>query len=988
MIRQKLWERLGTTADPDGRDDADLLSLPILQEPGQSSPMSRRTFIELIGFSAAALTIESCQAPEQKIVPALRKPVEMTPGVASWYASTCGGCSAACGVLVKVRDGRPIKLEGNPDHPLSRGGLCAVAHGMVFSLFDGDRLRGPRIGTNNATWAQIDADIDKKLAAIKTSGGKVRLLTSTITSPTSCQVVENFLAQFADGKHIEYEHRSVAAIREAHLRSHGAAILPHYRFDKASLVVSFDADFLGTWISPVEFARSYAERRTPVPAKAGGDGRMLRHVQIESQMSLTGSNADRRVRISPSESVAVLLTVARHIAQRRGVNDSIASSLASAAGENLDGKLRNAMQGIADELWSHRSESLVISGSNNIDEQYLVNAINEMLGSYGSTVDISHPSQQRGGSDAEMAALVEQMNAGQIAALIIQDANPAYDYPDAITFKNGMKKVPLTIVLNPSLDETASHAAYICPGNHFLEAWNDAEPVRGIYSLAQPAIAPLFNTRAWQESLMRWSGDSRSFYNMLRESWRTQMLPFATDAPSFDDFWDKSLQEGVFLTDVQELPPSSFTAEALPTSISALRRQPAPSDALWLALYEKSALRNGTHANNPWLHELPDPISKITWDNYLCVSPDLARREGLEEGAMVRVTSLKTILQLPVHIQPGQHDRVVAVALGYGRTRAGKVGSNLGVNASPLIGFDGSTFSYTAGGVRIEKTGEGRRLATTQPHDSLEGRPIVKETTLEAFSRGEAIEREWKEESLWQEQKFTGHKWGMAIDLNRCIGCSACMLSCQAENNVPVVGRDEVLNQREMHWLRVDRYFDDDPEQQKVHYQLVMCGNCDNATCENVCPVLATVHSSEGINMQVYNRCVCTRYCANNCAYKARRFNWFDYQHDDPIANLALNPDVTVRSRGVMEKCTFCVQRIEEARIRARNENRPIADGEIQTACQQSCPAQAITFGDVNDPNSRVAQSKHDRRGFLLLEELNIRPSVTFLARVRNIEEA
>jgi Fe-S-cluster-containing dehydrogenase component/anaerobic selenocysteine-containing dehydrogenase len=970
-MSEKLWKIFQQQAC-DG-ESPQLVQLESARMP--RAGVSRRTFIEMIGFSAAALAFTSCRAPEQKIIPYLKQPVEFTPGVASWFASTCGGCSAGCGVLVKVRDGRPIKIEGNTEHPLNAGGLCAVAHGMVFGLYDSDRLRQPLIGSKPSTWDEVDRQITDILAATKKTGEKVRVLTGTITSPTSRETIAKFLSQFKDGKHVVYEAVSTAAIREAHARTHKTPVIPQYQFDKAKLVVSFGADFLGTWIAPTQFTREYSAARD----LREGRHEMLRHVQFESLMTLTGSNADKRVRVSPSEEIDALLLLAK-----------LVSSTGTAAIDDsrISPRVRDAIQQTGNELLKVRGQSLVTSGSNDIDVQCVVNAINQSLGNYGKTLDVGAASQQNQGNDHEMVELVREMNAGEVGALIISGVNPAYDYYASEEFSTALAKVPLKISLNPTRDETSALVDFICPQHHFLEAWDDAEPVRGIVSLNQPTIAPLFQTRAYQESLLKWSGDGRPFYDVLRQSWKEKLFTQQKTHATFDEFWDHSLQDGFAVLQTQSSEQPSFVVDRLSESVERLKARSADHASKLTALfYEKIGLRDGTHANNPWLHELPDPISKITWDNYACVSPKLAEKFELEEGTIVRISNQATTIELPAHIQPGQHDDCVAIALGYGRTSAGKAGTGIGANAYPLVRFDNGTFQYQAAGITLEKTGASVQLASTQLHQTLGGRPLIKEFTLDDYLKEHKGEERPESKSIWKDYQYGEHKWAMVIDLNACIGCSACILSCQAENNVPVVGKDEVRRQREMHWIRLDRYTLGSDDDTTVEYQPVLCNQCDNASCESVCPVLATVHSSEGLNMQVYNRCVGTRYCENNCPYKVRRFNWFENQHTDPIANLALNPDVTVRSRGVMEKCTFCVQRIEEAKIHARNEGRNIRDGEIQTACQQSCPARAITFGDLVDADSLVGKLKHDERDYILLEEVNLRPQISYLAKVRNTEE-
>jgi molybdopterin-containing oxidoreductase family iron-sulfur binding subunit len=974
MSRKRYWKSLEEYRDAAALAEQAKDEFPAPLEPG----VSRRTFIELAGLAAAAVALQSCKTPEQKIIPYVKQPVELTPGVANWYATTCGGCSAACGALACVCDGRPVKLEGNPEHPLSRGGLCAAAHAEIFNLYYAERCGQPLSKGKTASWDEIDGQVAQQLAAIRQSGGKVRLLTPSFNSPTSKLACELFRTRFVDTRHVIYQPISTAAIIAAHEHTHQFAGSPDYRFEKAKLAVSFAADFLGTWGSPVPQMRGYSQARD----LRGGRQDMPRHVQFEAQLSLTGSNADRRVQIAPAEGFDALLYLAKLIAAKNNSEGAFAAF----EPKHLSANVRQAVEKAAEELQQHRGESLVVCGWNDVDAQSAVNFINHTLGNYGRTIELNAALTQ--GGDQQMVELVKEMNDGQVAALIIVEANPVYSYHDSEALLRGLDKVPLKIALNPKLDETASRADYVGPTPHFLEAWGDAAPSRGVYSLTQPAIAPLFNTRAWQQSLLKWGGEPRNYYEFLRAEWRERVFPLQTKYASFDEFWDRSLHDGVFVAETAPEPAPAFIAAGLNGAVERLSaRSTEAAGKLSLALYQNVALGDGAHAANPWLQELPDPLTKITWDNYVNVAPKLAEQMKLAEGEVVRLKKGATAIELPVHIQPGQHEDCLSVALGYGRTKAGKVGSNVGANAYPFVAFANGSFQYETSGVAIEKTGGRIEFAKTQTHDSHEGRELVREQTFAAYRNAQhqdAASHNGKQESMWPGHEYAEHKWGMVIDLNACTGCSACLLSCQAENNVPVVGKDEVRRRREMHWIRIDRYYEGAPDDPRVAYQPVMCEQCDNASCESVCPVLATVHSGDGLNMQVYNRCVGTRYCANNCALKVRRFNWFDYARDDVLANLALNPDVTVRSRGVMEKCSFCVQRIEEAKIRARNENRPIRDGEIQTACQQSCPAGAITFGNLLDAQARVAQLKREGRNYAILEELNLQPALSYLAKVRN----
>ncbi|MEW6731141.1 MAG: TAT-variant-translocated molybdopterin oxidoreductase [Acidobacteriota bacterium] len=992
MKRVEYWQSLEQyQSDPELLEQAkDEFPVPI------QLGVTRRSFIKLLGFSATAL-LTSCRAPEQKIITYVNQPVEMIPGVANWYATTCGGCSANCGVLAKVRDGRPIKLEGNPDHPLNRGGLCPVAHAMMFGLYDSSRLKKPRIKYTEASWSEVDHNISAQLTQIAHTGGAVRLLTGPISGPASLRVINSFLSGFADSEHIVYQPVSYAAISLAHQRTHNQPVIPSYRFEQAKLVISFAADFLGSWLSPVQFTKDYSLARNLL----NGKNSMSRHIQFESSYSLTGSNADKRYTLSTTEMIAAILLLAERVAEKTGFNLSSQFSLSDYQAFPLTPALRQEIEQLAIDIDQLRGQSLIVCGLNDTDVQYLINFINYAAGNYRRTVDLSKPTNQCAGNDHDMARLITEMQAGKIAALIISGVNPVYDYYAPAEFKLAMSNVPLTISLNPYHDETTAQAEYACPQPHFLEAWNDAEPVQGIYSISQPMIAPLFNTRNYQDSLLHWQGEQRDFYTVLQEHWRQQLFPQQTRHSNFLEFWDNTLQTGVFVTDAKAIvTPAPVFAELAQVVARLIACTQASNNGLNLVLYEKVSLRDGTHANNPWLQELPDPITKTVWDNYAAVSPKFAAEMQLEEGSVVTVLKGERSLNLPIHIQPGQHDSCIAIALGYGKARDSKDSERVGANAYPFVTFHKGTFHYTGEAVKLVKTLERVKLAKTQIHHSLEDREIIKEFTLATFLETQADRHNRSDTDKSEKQLHNSkegdnpteprseYRWGMAIDLNACTGCSACVLSCQAENNIPVVGKEEVQRQREMHWLRIDRYYNGEPSDPKTVYQPVMCGHCTNASCESVCPVLATVHSSDGLNMQVYNRCVGTRYCENNCAIKTRRFNWFEYPHDDPIANLALNPDVTVRTRGVMEKCSFCVQRIEAAKIRARNEQRNITDGEVQPACQQSCPANAIVFGNLADPESRVSIIKKEVRNYVLLEELNLNSMVSYLAKVRNNKEA
>ncbi len=979
---------------------------------------SRRDFLKLIGAGAAFAAAGCARKPVEKILPYIRMPEEAIPGKAVWYASTCGECPASCGVLVKTREGRPIKLEGMKEHPLNRGGLCARGQASLLNLYDPDRLHGPvsvdrASGASKAsTWPTVDARAAKGLREARDGGGRVVLLTGTLTSPTTRALVGEFLSVFPSGTHVTYDAVSSDAIAKAQELSYGERLIPRYRLDRADFILTLGADPLGTFLSPPEFARDFASRRSPE------SGSMSKMVAIEPILTLTGTNADVRHRVRPEHLLGVALALAHelHVRNPRAPlagNASVTPALGDYAAEGVErdtGLPAGTLAGLADELWANRGKSLVLAGpqaapaSHAVALQIAANLLNSALGNDGVTVDGSTPSLQAQGSEEAVLALVEQMRAGEIQVLLIHGVNPVYSLPAALGFGDLMKRVPFIASFSDRVDETARHADLVAPDHHYLESWNDHEPRRGIRSLTQPAIAPLYNTRAFQDTLLAWgralgvgalAGLAGTWHDYLREGWRKDVYPRSTAAASFDLFWEGSLREGVWKARGQGIGAGAgaFRTAAL-GEIPKSNASSPPAGSLSLVLYTPVTLYDGRSANNAWLQELPDPVSKIDWDNYVSIAPSRAKALGVSEYEMkadvVTVDVGHAKFELPVHVQPGLHPDVVAIAIGYGRTAAGRVGNKVGQNGFALAQATAGRVGLSGIPARITATGRRAPLACVQGHNYTEGRPIVYETTFASFIKDPASgnEEPTNEPSMWSRHKYEGYRWGMAIDLNACIGCSACMIACQSENNVPVVGKSIVLRGREMHWLRIDRYYSGSPETPETVHQPMLCQHCENAPCETVCPVLATVHNSEGLNIQVYNRCVGTRYCSNNCPYKVRRFNWFDYSSvREKSLRLVLNPDVTVRSKGVMEKCTFCVQRIRDAKERAKALGVKVLDGDVETACSQSCPTQAITFGDINDPSSRVSEMMKRPRGYHVLADLNTRPVVTYEVKVRNREE-
>ena len=1024
----------------------------------------RRDFLKYVGFSTAAAAIAaSCQTPVNKAVPFLNKRDDITPGISNFYASTYVSEGDVVPVVVKQREGRPIKIEGNTLSPLTKGGTSAQVQASVLDLYDTSRLRYPMAKGKEATFEVIDKMIADDLTA--NAGKPLVLLTSSITSPTTKQIIAGFLAKHAGSRHIQYDAVSYSGMLQANEASFGKRTIPSYHFENAKVIVSLGADFLGTWLTPVIFNNQYAQTRRI----NGQNPQMSRHFQFESYMSLTGANADERYLHKPSETGAVAL--------------ALLAALGGSVTSNLSGNAAVGVKKAAAELIANKGAGLVVCGSNDPNVQIIVNAINDAIGAGGKTIDWSATANYRQGVDADIATLTNDLDAGNVGALLIYGANPAYSYFAADKFKAGLKKCPVSISFNEKMDETTELCKYILPSHHWLESWGDAEGQAGFVSLLQPLIHPLFKTRQFEDSLLKWTGtstavaaaDTTAIANkpVAGTDYQTYFKNYWTAKVGNADNFNTALQDGVInpasanaaltntaQTDSAQLNNTDTTnivkavTTALTFSGAAFSGNVADAAAKIgaikgggkeIVLYQKVSLGTGNQANNPWLQELPDPISKATWDNYAMISPamgkalfdiDIFNRKHVDkyevnpQKPVVKITANGKTVMLPVLILPGIHPDVIALAVGYGRESTtkdktadyiGRAAFGAGVNVYPLASYNGTTVDYYATNATIEKTGDTYPIAQSQVHNVTEGRPIIRETSLSKFiANPQELNKHEKEELKAFGEDFVkdatmypyfdkpGMKWGMSIDLNTCTGCNACVVACHAENNIPVVGKREVARYHDMHWLRIDRYFTGSPENPDVIFQPMLCQHCDNAPCENVCPVSATNHSSEGLNQMAYNRCIGTRYCANNCPYKVRRFNWQDYtgsdsfpdnqkgivsdatlMMNDDLSRMVLNPDVTVRSRGVMEKCTFCVQRLQEGKLNAKKENRTVKDGEIQTACMQACPTAAIIFSNVNDKTSRVSRirdvEQKDRR-FYVLEQLHTLSNVNYLAKIRNTD--
>jgi len=989
--------------------------------PSNLDGSSRRDFLKLMGFSLAAASLAACEAPVRKAIPYVNKPVDINPSIPNYYASTYASGGDYASIVVKTREGRPIKIDGNELSPISKGGTNAIVEASVLSLYDKQRLAGPYINGEKSDWSTLDAEVKSKLS----SAGSVRIVSNTVLS-SSTQLSLNQLAETLGAEIVTYDPISNYGISSAAKTSYGIEGLPTYHFDQANVIVSFGADFLGTWISPIEFAKQYAKGRKITKEKP----QMSRHFQFESNLSLTGANADYRTPIKPSQSGLAVLALYNAIARQSG-----ASTVSGTAIEVTH------LDKAAKELWANRGKSIVVSGSNDPNVQIVINAINDLLENNGVTVDFSKPSYFRKGDDSKMNQFVSELAAGRVGGVVFYNCNPVYDFARGAELAEGIAKAKVSVATNGTMDETASLVQYVAPDHHYLESWNDFNPRNGEYSLSQPTISPLFDTRQAQESFLVWAGNNTNYYDFLQTNWQNSLFGTQSEISNFQEFWDRSLFNGVYSL-ASEASSVQNTADISAAASSISRTYKADNAGVELAIYSKIGIGSGAFANNPWLQEMSDPISKATWDNYLTVSQKWANENGLKmlEGATrkANITVDGKTLAVPVLVQPGQADGTVGLALGYGRTKAGRVADGVGVNAYELLDASKGFVNYDiTEGVSVELTSESYKIAQTQTHQTYMGREfVIQEATLgeykENASAGRYFPKIYKEGefvkpskiSLWKGHQYSQHHWGLAIDMNSCIGCGACTIACQVENNVSVVGKQEVLNRREMAWIRIDRYYSspegastneelevaaDNPE---VTFQPMMCQHCNNAPCETVCPVAATTHSTEGLNQMTYNRCIGTRYCANNCPYKVRRFNWFKY-HDnkdfaavnvaqnDDLGKMVLNPDVTVRARGVIEKCSMCVQRIQSGKLTAKKEGRKVQDGDINTACAAACPTNAIVFGDMNDQESNITKmlkiqedttsaikEVNEERAYHVLEEINVSPNVWYFTKIRNKDKS
>ncbi len=975
----------------------------------ESSSTSRRDFLKYVGFSTAAASLAACEGPVIHSVPYVNQPESIIPGIANYYATTIADGYDFASVLVRTREGRPIKIEGNRDIA-ARGNANARVHASVLGLYDNNRLKTPLVKGKESTWATLDKEVRQQLNA--NAGKQIVFLTQTFASPSIAKLMEQFKAAYPNVRQVTYDTIGEDAALDAFEAKYFSRGLADYDFEDAECIVSVGADFVGDWQGG-GFDTNYAQSRVPK------NGKMSHHIQFESNMSLSGANADRRYPVTPTEQKQIIAALYSKVA-------------GGSANSSLSDKVSKAVEEAAQKLRRAGSKGVVLCGLPDQGAQQLVLEMNERLGS--TIMDTTNPILTRQGSRSAVNQLVKDMESGSVGAVFVAGVDPVYSYDGSDAFAKAWKKVPLKVSFASRLDATAEQSDYVATTPHYLESWGDVEMKKGTVSLMQPTIKPLFDTRQFQDSLLKWSGSDITYKDYLKDS-----------SVANGSSWNQSLQDGFYTASFSETLGGEVQVPNI-NNASALRdlSAAATNGGYELVLYTKTAMGDGTQANNPWLQELPDPITRTTWDNYITISPKDAEKLEIEnynvangalDGSYAIVKMNGVERKIPAIIQPGQAVGTIGLALGYGRTAGIQEEMQTGVNAFPFF-KDGISVQS----VSVEAAGGVHEFACTQLQNTMMGRDIIRETDMATYLTGNKDNFNPMPEvslnhietpvtspdvDLWESfDRSVGHHFNMSIDLNACTGCGACVVACHAENNVPVVGKMEVRRSRDMHWLRIDRYysstdsFEDDEakkdgfsglfgengslggfgeleipaDEPQVAFMPVMCQHCNHAPCETVCPVAASSHSRQGQNHMIYNRCVGTRYCANNCPYKVRRFNWFlyngndefDYHMNNDLGRMVINPDVTVRSRGVMEKCSLCIQMTQMTILEAKKDGRMIKDGEFATACSNACYNGAISFGDINDKASEIYKVKQQDRMYHLLEEVGTEPNVMYQVKVRN----
>ena len=970
---------------------------------------SRRDFLKYVGFSSAAAALAGCEGPVIKSVPYVVQPEQIIPGVANYYATTIADGNDFSSILVKTREGRPIKIESNKDAS-SFGGANARVHASVLSLYDANRIQGPKISGEYTDWDTMINLVKVNLQNFKDQNKKVVLLTQTYPSPTTNNIIRELLDEYPNVSHVIYDTVSDSSVLDAFENIYGIRAMADYDFSKVENIISIDADFLSDWQGG-GYSAGYTKTRVP---DKSSNKKMSYHLQFESNMTLTGSNADDRVPAKPRE----LKKIVARIYSRLTGNGDIKGSLTPEIDKYIDLSI--------ERILSSPNKSVIVSGVDDVEIQELILQINRSINS--EATDVNNPRLIRQGNNTELNEFISELNSGEISGVITSGVNPLYSLPNSESVKKSFENLEFSLVFSEKEDETAKSAIYVAASNNYLESWGDYEFKKGNFFLAQPTIRPLFDTIQFQDFLLKLLGSNLSFYERIKSNWQNTILNGKT--------WGKSLQDGYY----NDFTSFNLRPRKLSSSISSISED--RSEEFSLVLYSKTGIGDGSQSSNPWLQEFPDPITRVTWDNYLTMSASDANKLGLKNynvsngalnGSYANISDGENQLKVPVLIQPGQANGTVGLAYGYGKTEGMKDVMKVGVNAYTFY----NNFSKTQT-ISISKVKGDHEFACIQLHNTMMGRDeIIKETDFDTYNSKEKsywnptvmvsknhIETKVtsKEVDIWREfDRSTGHHFNLSIDLNACNGCGACVIACHAENNVPVVGKEEVRKSRDMHWLRIDRYFSSEDtfegdvkakegtsgyreyratqtkletaaENPKVVFQPVMCQHCNHAPCETVCPVAATSHGRQGQNQMAYNRCVGTRYCANNCPYKVRRFNWFayaendefDYNMNNDLGRMVLNPDVNVRGRGVMEKCSLCIQMTQKTILDAKKDGRRVVDGEFQTACSNACSDGAIVFGDINDKDSKISELNQKDRAYRLLESIGTKPNVLYQVKVTN----
>lgn len=977
----------------------------------ENSATTRRDFLKYVGFSTAAASLAACEGPVIKSIPYVVQPEQIIPGVANYYATAIANGYDFASILVKTREGRPIKVESN-NLAKANSSVNARVQASVLDLYDNQRLSGPQKLGEKISWETLYKEVGQALDNVQKQGKSIVLLTQTHASPSTYKLISEFKSKYNNVDHVVYDAISESAAADAYEMKYGSRGLADYDFSQAKTIVSIGADFLGDWQGG-GFDAAYAKGRVPT------NGTMSRHIQFESNMTLSGANADNRVPLKPSQQKLALV---RLYGKLTGTSVSV----------TLPPAIEAAVDVAAKELSKAGANGVVLTGIQDVNAQGLVLVINEFLNSKAF-----NPKQTiltRQGNSQSVSKLVGDMNAGKVGAILMAGVNPVYTLPNSEAFISGLQKTSLSVSFSMKLDETASKTQYVAATPHYLESWGDIETKFGHYGLMQPTIRPLFDTQQFQDALLKLSGITLSYHDYIKANWNSSILDGTT--------WNEALHDGVYVSQsTKKLVNNTFNTSVALTALSQTK-----SSDFEITLYPKTGMGDGQQANNPWLQEFPDPLTRTTWDNYVTISQADAKELGFENtndatgglnGTYANLTVDGTTVKAPAIIQPGQAPGTVGLSFGYGRTEGLKAEMQTGVNAYPLYkGFNPSA------SVNIESASGKHEFACVQLHNTLMGRgDIIKETTLEIFNTKD--KEHWNptpvvslnhqetpvsspDVDLWDEfDRSIGHHFNLSIDLNSCTGCGACVIACHAENNVPVVGKEEIRRSRDMHWLRIDRYYSSDEtfegdnltkdginglgsslstfgemespsENPQVAFQPIMCQHCNHAPCETVCPVAASSHGRQGQNHMAYNRCVGTRYCANNCPYKVRRFNWFlyngndefDFHMNNDLGRMVINPDVTVRSRGVMEKCSMCIQMTQKTILDAKRDGRPVNVNEFKTACSAACDSGAIVFGDINNKEDEVNRLKDSERAYHLLEHVGTKPNVVYQVKVRNTNKA